>query len=108
MDVYWTNIEYRIIDVYKNNIYTRGMVYAFVKSKDAISALNKIVKSHQFKDKKIIKCEFVCPYNPALEKWAESVEFGTSEETTAHYRELYTVALHSRLPVFDYFGEYKR
>ena len=47
MDVYWTNIEYRIIDVDKNNIYTRGMVYVFVKSRDAISALNKIIKSHQ-------------------------------------------------------------
>lgn len=108
MRVYWTNIEYQHVDVDENNNHNKGMVYVFVQSRDAISALNKIIKSNQFKDKKITKCEFICPYNVDMEEWNESVEFGSPEETTNHYKKLYEFAMQSRNPVFDYFWEYKK
>ena len=108
MRVYWTNIEYQYVNVDNNNSCTRGMVYVFVKSRDAISALNKIIRSNQLKNKKITKCEFVCPYNVDVEEWDESIEFGSPEETTLHYKELYEFAMQSKKPVFDYLWEYKK
>ena len=108
MKVYWSNIEYRYTTVSVVNKCVGGMVYVFVKAKDAIAALDKIRNALLSQDKIILKCEFVNPYNVKTEIWAESKEFGSAEKTTEHYKELYQTARQSKEPVFDYFFEYEK
>lgn len=94
MKVYWAEIEYTC---HKNNGIMTGVVYAFVKAKDALSAYSHIEKGLAKLDRSSVFYYFIKPYN---EVW-------TNKKHDELYRNLYNKALQTTECVFDTFYDYE-
>ena len=81
MKVYWSSVEYNYLDDIKMK---GGFVYVFVKSRDAISAYEKIQKELVKEHLSPISWDYISPYDINTE-W-------DSEEEMLHYKKLYEMA----------------
>ncbi|MFH2093007.1 MAG: hypothetical protein ABIJ31_11645 [Pseudomonadota bacterium] len=63
MTVYWTNIEFDIINPSEYEDCVGGFVYLFVNAFDVQDALPKFVQAIAEEDLKIIQIEFISPYD---------------------------------------------
>lgn len=63
MKVYWTSVEFDIVNpsAYENCV--GGFVYLFLKAGDVLGAIPKITKAIEEEDLKINQVEFVSPYD---------------------------------------------
>lgn len=89
MKVYWIEVSY-LKDDNKN-----GVVYIFVKAKDAIHAFELADEDLCVKGLKPYKWDFIEPYMISME-WE-------TEEQTHHFRQLYEKAKKTKQCVFDKF-----
>jgi len=98
MKVYWTNVEFDIINPAEYENCTGGFVYLFFKAKDVQDAIPKIQATIEEEGLKINTIEFVSPYDET--PW-------DSEEDQIQYDALAKEALNSGEVVWDQISAYE-
>lgn len=63
MKLYWTSVEFDMVDPSSYDGCVGGFVYLFFKAKDVIEAMLIIQKAIEEEDLRIIQVEFVTPYD---------------------------------------------
>lgn len=98
MKVYWTSIEFDILEPssYENCI--GGFVYLFLKAEDVLDAIPKIINAIEQEDLKIIQVEFVSEYDEV--PWQ-------SEEEQIKYDSLAKKASDSNEVIWDEINAYE-
>ena len=100
LKIYWTSIEFELKDSHPDfNKYKGGFVYAFVKTNDSESALDKYKKALDRNDLVGFDFEYIKPY--------EDIEW-EKEEEQKHFDKLFQEASKSNVVILDDFYMYKQ
>ena len=101
MRIYWTNVEFKFKENHPDSDkYKGGEVFAFVKSKDTQSALERFKKELNNLHYEPFDFEFIKPYDLTIE-WEEKSE-------TERYRKLNKITTDSDDVIFDDFYVYEQ